>query len=81
MLEDGIGKVEGMKANLTFKVEPKPVFCKARTIPFGIRPKVEEELDYLEEMGIISKVITSEWATPLVPVVKKNGKSMFVWGF
>jgi hypothetical protein len=25
-------------------------------------------------MGIISKVNTSEWATPVVPVVKKNGK-------
>ncbi len=47
MFEDRIGRVEGMKANLTFKEEPKPVFCKARTIPFVIRPKVEEELDNL----------------------------------
>ena len=63
-----------MKASLTFKEDPKPVFCKARTIPFALRPKVEEELDKLEGMGIISKVNTSEWATPMVPVVKKNGK-------
>ena len=62
-----------MKANLTFKEDLKPVFCKARTIPFALRPKVEE-LDKLEGMGIISKVNTSEWATPVVPVVKKNGK-------
>ncbi len=67
VFEDGIGKVEGMKANRTFKEEPKPVFCKARTIPFAKRPKVEEELDNLEEMGIISKVNTSEWVTPVVP--------------
>ena len=71
---DKIGKVKGMKANLTFKEDPKPVFCKARTIPFALTPKVEEELDKLEGMGIISKLNTSEWATPVVPVVKKNGK-------
>ena len=69
VFEDKIGKVEVMKANLTFKEDPKPVFCKARTIPFALRPKVEEEFDKLE--GIISKVNTSEWAIPVVPVVKK----------
>lgn len=53
-----------MQANLTFKEDPKPVFCIARTIPFALKPKVEEELNKLEEMGIISRVNTSEWSTP-----------------
>jgi hypothetical protein len=74
VFEDRICKVEGMKANLTFKEDPKLVFCKARTIAFALRPKVEEELDNLVGMGIISKVNTSEWAKPVVPVMKKNGK-------
>ncbi len=52
VFEDRIGKVEGMKANLTFKEEPKPVFCKARTIPFAIRPNVEEELDNLQSVTL-----------------------------
>ncbi|VDI40351.1 Hypothetical predicted protein [Mytilus galloprovincialis] len=51
----------------------KPVFMKARPIPYALRPKVEQELDRLEEEGIITKVPTSEWATPIVPVVKKSG--------
>ncbi|CAG2213160.1 unnamed protein product [Mytilus edulis] len=46
---------------------------KARPIPYALRPKVEQELDRLEEEGIITKVPTSEWATPIVPVVKKSG--------
>jgi hypothetical protein len=76
VFENEIGKVEWMKANLSFKKEPKPVFCKARAIPFAIRPKVEEELENLEDMGTISKVNTSEWATPVVPACGqvKNGK-------
>ena len=53
VFEDGIGKVKGIQANFTFKEDPKPVFCKARTIPFALRHKVEEELNKLEEMGII----------------------------
>ena len=55
IFENRIGKVEGMKANLTFKEDPKPVFCKARTITFALRPKVEEELDKLEGMNIYPK--------------------------
>ncbi|XP_052223951.1 uncharacterized protein K02A2.6-like [Dreissena polymorpha] len=39
----------------------------------GLKPKIEKELDSLESQGIISKVDTSEWATPIVPVVKGNG--------
>ena len=80
VFEERIGKVEGMKRNLTFKEDSKPVFCKARTIPFALRPMVEEELDNLEGMDIISKVNTREWATPIVSVVK-NGKVLLCGDF
>lgn len=42
-------------------------------MPYDLRPKVEAEIDRLCEAGIISPVKFSEWATPIVPVVKKNG--------
>ncbi len=32
LFEERIGKVEGMKANLTFKEEPKPVLAKAKDL-------------------------------------------------
>ena len=34
--------------------------------------KVEKELDRLGKEGVISKTNSSEWATPIVPIVKKN---------
>ena len=33
----------------------------------------KEELDHLESSGIITKVYESEWATPIVCVLKPNG--------
>ncbi|VDI51047.1 Hypothetical predicted protein [Mytilus galloprovincialis] len=73
VFSDNIGCVNGIKGNLIMKDNVKPVFMKARPIPYALRPKVEQELDRLEEEGIITKVPTSEWATPIVPVVKKSG--------
>ncbi|GFX50244.1 uncharacterized protein K02A2.6 [Trichonephila clavipes] len=35
--------------------------------------RVENEIDRLEKEGIIEKVDSSEWATPVVPVVKSDG--------
>ena len=52
----------------------KPVFCKSRTVPFANKKKIQEELDKLENDGIIRKVQTSDWAAPLVPVIKPMGK-------
>ena len=38
-----------------------------------MRPKVEKELEKLERDGIISKIEMSDWASPIVPVLKKDG--------
>ena len=35
--------------------------------------KVEKELRRLEEQGVIAPVEFSDWAAPIVPVVKKDG--------
>ncbi|GFX09779.1 uncharacterized protein K02A2.6 [Trichonephila clavipes] len=37
------------------------------------RKTIENEIDRLEKEGIIEKVDSSEWATPVVPVVKSDG--------
>ncbi len=72
MFQKGIGTLKGIKSNLEWKEETSPKFFKARTVPYAIRPKVEAELDNLEKMGILTKVEWSEWATPIVPVIKKG---------
>ena len=73
VFEDGIGHVKGIRAKLVLKENATPKFMKARPVAYSLKPKVERELDNLERQGIISKVKTSNWATPVVPVVKSNG--------
>ena len=46
---------------------------KARLVPYSVRKKVEDELNRLQELGIISPVSWSEWETPIVVVPKQDG--------
>ena len=67
-----VGKIEGLQVQLHVN-DSKPIFKKARPVPYAIRTKYEESLNKLEEQGIIEKVEFSEWASPVVPVLKPNG--------
>ena len=49
------------------------VQCTYQPVPYALRTKVEQELDRLEKSGIIEPVQFSEWAAPIVPVVKRDG--------
>ena len=73
VFKEGLGKLKEIKAAITVKEGSRPVFLKSRSVPYALRSKVEAELDHLEKDGILSKVSHSEWATPIVPVLKKNG--------
>jgi len=68
----GLGKLENIRARLTVVDNAEPKFAKARQLPYALKPKVEAELDNLEQEGVLSKVDYSDWATPIVPVVKRN---------
>ena len=69
-----LGAITGFEAHLEVKPQATPVFCKARPIPFSLKPQVDQELDRLVDVGILKKVSYSEWATPIVPVPKKDGQ-------
>ncbi len=73
IFKDGIGTLTCTKAKLHLIDHAKPKFCKPRNVPYSLRPKVEAELERLEAEGILSRVAISEWATPIVPIVKKSG--------
>ncbi|XP_055645629.1 uncharacterized protein K02A2.6-like [Toxorhynchites rutilus septentrionalis] len=74
VFDDSIGKIEGVQATLHLKPGSKPVFLKSRSIPFSIRDTVEREIHKMVESGILVKVNRSEWATPIVPVMKSANK-------
>lgn len=64
------------KGTVTLKLideEISPKFFRARPLPYGLRDKVNNEIDRLVEIGILKSVDFSKWATPIVPVIKKDG--------
>lgn len=38
----GLGTIEGFKADIQLQESAKPVFCKARSVPYALRQKVEK---------------------------------------
>ena len=69
-----LGHCVTVKATLILQEEANPKFCKPRKLPFALKPVVGDELDRLENQGVITKVSHSEWATPIVVVRKPGGK-------
>ncbi|BHF69103.1 hypothetical protein SprV_0301214400 [Sparganum proliferum] len=63
----------GPPVKLQFQSDFRPRFFKARTVPHAVAPKVEEELDRLQKADIIEPLQYSEWAAPIVPVLKSDG--------
>lgn len=55
-------------------VDKNPIFIRARPLPLALRKPVERELERLEAEGTIRKVEYSDYGTPIVPVIKKNGE-------
>ncbi|XP_039438442.1 uncharacterized protein K02A2.6-like isoform X2 [Culex pipiens pallens] len=64
--------VLGYQADLTFKSE-QPIFKKAYQVPYKIKDKFNEHLDMLERQGVITPIKASEWASPVIAIVKKDG--------
>ena len=73
VFKDDLGTIKSHWATLQVR-ETHPKFNKARPVPFAIRDAVGAELDLLEGDGIIEKISHSQWAAPIVPVAKANGR-------
>ena len=70
---EGLGTVKGTMAKIYVDLTAPPKYMKARPVPYALKAKVEQELDRLQSEGIISPVEFSEWAAPIVSVVKQDG--------
>ena len=62
-----------MKAKIHIDANAKHVFCEARSVPYMMRGKIECTLDCLQSEGVISPVEFSDWACPIVHVLKSDG--------
>ncbi|KAL9985219.1 hypothetical protein ACROYT_G007595, partial [Oculina patagonica] len=70
---EGLGTLKGTEAKIYVDPGATPKFMKARPVPYALKAKVEQELERLRSEGIISPVEFTEWAAPIVPVVKQDG--------
>ena len=73
VFKDDLGTVKGLKAKIHVDPKATPLYHKARSVPLALREKIETELDRLQAQGIIEPVQFSEWAAPIVPVIKSDG--------
>ena len=73
LFKDELGTLQGVEAEIHVPPHTQPRFYKARPIPYAMKAKVEDELQRLQAAGVISPVEFSDWAAPIVPVVKSDG--------
>ena len=67
-----LGTVKRITASLKVKKACQPKFFKPRPVPFALKDKIADELLRLEKEGVLEKVESAEWATPIVPVLKPD---------
>ena len=79
VFQEGLGEAIGIMAKLYVKNNAKPCFCRARTVPHALKTKAEQELQRLTYQKSIEPVSMSEWAAPIVPVLKPDG-SIWICG-
>lgn len=73
VFSDGLGRFTGGTVGFRLRPDARPVFMRARPLAYALREPVERALDQLVRDGVITPVNTSDWATPIVPVMKKDG--------
>lgn len=72
--------MKGYKAKILVDPSATPKYCKARTIPYFFREKVKKEIERLVSDGTLESVEHSEWAAPIVAVLKPDKQSVRICG-
>lgn len=73
LFTEGLGTYQYGKINIKVKPGTTPIFRKPIPIPYAFKEKIENQLDQWESEGSIERVDTSDWGTPLTPVLNKKG--------
>ena len=50
------------------------MFSKPQPVPFATKEAIGQEQDHSEKQGILRKVDHNHWATPIVAILKQDGK-------
>ena len=74
VFQDDLWGLRGTTAKIYVKPDVRPVFWKAHPVPHKLKVGVERELERLQKEGVVEPVRFSDWAAPIVPVVKTDGQ-------
>lgn len=80
VFQSSLGRCTKAKIKLFLKPDARPVYCPKRPVAYAALPKVDAELQRLQDKGIISPVKFSDWATPIVVVRKSDNISVRICG-
>lgn len=69
-----LGRYKYSKAKFEIREDAIPIFMKPRRIPLAFQSEIDAEIDRLIAEGVLAQVENSDWGTPIVPILKKNGK-------
>ncbi len=72
VFKEGIGHMKDMEVKIRISDDATPKFCKPRPVPYALKANLEKELDRLIDEGILEPVQFSEWASPIVTVIKSD---------
>ena len=78
LFTEELGLIKGVHANVQLRPDATPKFYKPRPVPFADKEKIEADLEHLTKMGVIEPMLRSDWAAPIVPVMKVDGKKLCV---
>ena len=67
------GKLKGFKAHVEVEPNAAPIFIKPRPVSYYMRSKLDAEYKRLQDTGIVEPVRYARWASPAVPVLKRDG--------
>ena len=74
VFKEGLSKLRDVEAKIYIAQNERPRFRKPYQVSFALRQKVEEELERLQALGVIQPVQFSDWAAPIVPIMKSDGR-------
>ncbi|XP_017479034.1 PREDICTED: uncharacterized protein K02A2.6-like [Rhagoletis zephyria] len=73
VFNEHLGAHNGPAISLEIVQGAQPIFRKYRPCPIAWKPAVEREIEKLVAQKVLEPTLFSHWATPIVPVIKKDG--------
>ena len=75
-----LGTLQGFQAKIHEDPQTTQQFHPARSVPYALREKVDQELQSLDRDGTIEPVDIAEWAASIIVVLKQDKQSVRICG-